>query len=933
MTGNIEANRDIYANILNTGQIQDHRTLNLIIADLRQVSELLELPPGLEGLTLPPGWPEALQLLSRDKRVDSLDRHRAYALWLVARPVQKPAQRQAAQDERYVPLKATLESAGLVQRFTGWVLQPDGPPQARKLADVTQAVKEHSAFVLLGAPGSGKTTVLFRLQHEAARAFLAGQSQQLPLLVSLAGYRWEQQEPLGFLREQWQTHLLDDFMERVRAGNILLLLDGLNEMRHLASYREHQQRVNSWERLLQDYFVEAGESRAVVASRTADYEQTLDLPRVEIDPLDEEQIRRFLEAYLGDEAEKALAAINRLELWELARVPYSLAVLTDLYDPKQGDLPPNQGRLFAVYADQLLLAEKKQTDLPLEAARLALNSLGYRMQQAGESTTLAAEQLEALLPAAVQTPGQRRPVETPPPAVFDLACRANLISQDPGAGPVPLYKFSHHLLQEQFAAAELLRRWQMGEELTSLWRIPRTPAEMPLARVGDWDPLPPPPPTGWEQTTLMAAGLLDWADTFVRAVLAANPSLAGRCLSEGAANVNAETRQQVSTTLLADLGDPVLHRRLRLQTGRVLGAVGDPRFTPITINGVNLILPDLVEIPGGLATLGSEAEGAFDNERPLHQVELAPFYLARCPLTNAEYRCFIEAGGYNQERYWTPTGWQWRQGLLVESGPVQEWLDIRQTLLKDPQSPARWFAEGRITPSQRDAWKAVIKMTEDELRQELARFYTPQAHEQAYYWQDPAYNAPNQPVVGVTWYEAMAYCAWLNEQLAVSGQPLGVSGLSEVQQAIWAGIKSKIQNPKSKMGVRLPTEAEWEWAAGGPEHTPYPWGHQFDEDKANTLEGRVLGTSSAGAYPAGTVVCGALDLAGNVWEWTHSRYKAYPYGGDDGREDPLAEGRRALRGGSWTSDQMLARVSYRYHLHPDDFDTNYGFRLVVAPVF
>ena len=97
----------------------------MIIADLRQVSELLQQPglelrAGQEGLTLPPGWSEAMQLLSRDTRVEALDRHRAYALWLVARPAQKPAQRQATQDERYVPLKATLESAGLVQRFTGW---------------------------------------------------------------------------------------------------------------------------------------------------------------------------------------------------------------------------------------------------------------------------------------------------------------------------------------------------------------------------------------------------------------------------------------------------------------------------------------------------------------------------------------------------------------------------------------------------------------------------------------------------------------------------------------------------------------------------------------------------------------------------------------------------------------------------------------------
>ena len=124
---------------------------------------------------------------------------------------------------------------------------------------------------------------------------------------------------------------------------------------------------------------------------------------------------------------------------------------------------------------------------------------------------------------------------------------------------------------------------------------------MPPATVGEWDPLPPPPPTGWEQVTILAAGMTDQADAFVQAVLAVNPALAGRCLSEGSALVKPATRAAVLRALLADLGDPHLHRRTRLAAGRVLGVVGDPRFTPQAINGVQVILPDLVSVPGGTA--------------------------------------------------------------------------------------------------------------------------------------------------------------------------------------------------------------------------------------------------------------------------------------------------------------------------------------------
>jgi formylglycine-generating enzyme required for sulfatase activity len=199
--------------------------------------------------------------------------------------------------------------------------------------------------------------------------------------------------------------------------------------------------------------------------------------------------------------------------------------------------------------------------------------------------------------------------------------------------------------------------------------------------------------------------------------------------------------------------------------------------------------------------------------------------------------------------------------------------------------------------------------------------YPMQSHERPYYWDDPAYNDRNQPVVGVAWYEAMAYCAWLHAQLADSHQPSPVVGVA------WETLLAA-----GAWQVRLPTETEWEWAAGGPEHRRYSWGQTFTVERANTLEGRVLAPSPVGAYPAGAATCGALDLSGNVWEWTHSLYQGYPYRTDDGREDRFAAGRRTLRGGAWLLHHRVARVSSRGRPLPDPFNDLIGVRVVVAPV-
>lgn len=159
----------------------------------------------------------------------------------------------------------------------------------------------------------------------------------------------------------------------------------------------------------------------------------------------------------------------------------------------------------------------------------------------------------------------------------------------------------------------------------------------------------------------------------------------------------------------------------------------------------------------------------------------------------------------------------------------------------------------------------------------------------------PPDNLRDCPVTDVSWEDAQQFCLWLSEMTAVQ--------------------------------YRLPTEAEWEYAARGSDGRRFPWGDDWDPARANTRDSGSGGITPVGTHPAGASPFGCLDMAGNVWEWTASLDAPYPYRPDDGREDPGAPGRRILRGGSFANPHGFARCACRFRLAPTVRNEFLGFRL------
>ncbi len=828
----------------------------------------------------------------------------------------------------------------------GRFLKGEAISETRKSA--LEQVNAHHYLVLLGGPGSGKSTFVNFVTLCLAGEWLQKKDINLSLLTAPlpgAGDKEEQQpqpwrhgallpvrvilrdfaaeglpaehEPVTgnhlwqFIANELEREGLGEFAPHLKRYLLehggLILLDGLDEVPEASQRRvQIKQAVESCMSLFPHCHV-------LVTSRTYAYQQPewklAGFTETILSTFTEAQIRafvtrwyEFIARFRGMNAAESQVQAEDLNakilatprLRELAERPILLTLMTSLH-ASRGRLPEKRVELYQETVGLLLHRWEwqkfkrpdargtivteyqsllKWLDVDRDKVLDFLGELAYQAHAAQPADQEAIAQIEEMKLVMGLRRLSKAPHVTLEQIESHLRDRAGLLlAPDEG-----IYTFPHRSFQEYLAAYHLHRQDDYPDNIADLARSA---------------------PNHWREVVLLAAALGPprdvWAlveglcqaqlsDSQQPAADAWGALLGGQAIIESLDPDQMASRHQPKVQRLQGWLVPMLTEHLPLDSqfpateralaGNILAQLGDPR------PGVGLRedgLPDIVwcKVPAGEFLMGSDQETVTSetrkwesflkqakredliekyrriiaSEHPQHPVWLSPYQMSRYPVTNVQYRAFIEDGGYTEtwKACWSKEGWDWREEKSI---------------------------------------------TEPD-------------------WVGGEFDLDNHPVVRVSWYEVSAFCQWLTLRLRERGE------LSDNEV------------------VRLPTEAEWEKAARGTDGRIYPWGDDpITAEHANYYDTQLGVTSAVGCFSRGAGPYTCDDMIGNVWEWCLDWY-GETYYAESPKENPRGPDSgsgRVNRGGSWGYLAGYCRAALRFYVAPDFRVDLLGFRLVRTPL-
>ncbi len=763
-------------------------------------------------------------------------------------------------------------------------------------------------LLVIGDPGSGKTTLLkyyalCALEEYTKLGFSAPVNVfYLPLRDLVRDKEGRCTEKLPATLAAWsekhhQTIDAKVFKDWLNNENSLVLLDGLDEISNTNERREACWWIdNAFSGFSKAFFVVT--SRATGYRKDEGIELSSEYERADVQDFTVKQQERFLgnwfrAAFMNEPCEKGvdeekwqerqkaeaekrtttivahLKAEKNKGLRQLAAIPMILQIMAILWKDRDY-MPESRVKLYESALDYLLeFRDKRRNIKPLLSAidaRQVLGPVSLWMQQRLKKDEAARADMYTAMLESLDT------LDTPPTAeIFCdyLVKRAGLLVETAGKE----YLFRHKSFREYLAGVQL-KEDRPYEHLNTL-----------VANFGDdW----------WEEPLRFFIASVD-ARVF--------DAFMAKLFDSPQSEEMTPKQQLLLLTIIEEA------------KGKKIDALCKKLLEPATTTSRQRVILDCLKAINKPASLGAllefrEKKLARENRDIINRTEEVIFALGGQPLTSKAEKSisgkpasFHNPNEQNAEYILIPGGSYiysvTEKEERVEDLYVAKYLVTNRLYrlfiasLQQEGSSAKTLSAELKTIAKNSSWGEEFGNFLKEGKNNLATLF------RSRYDEERKFGGEDQPVVGITWYAAQAYCLWLS--------------LFETD----------------KPPYRLPTEIEWEWAAGGKRGTTaekvrnYPWSDEKGKPGSTLANfNQTIGaTTPVGNYPDGATPEGLYDMAGNAWEWMDSKYA----------KDTSA---RALRGGSWYGNPDYLRCAARYSGgHPANWLDSFGFRVVRSSPF
>lgn len=792
---------------------------------------------------------------------------------------------------------------------------------------VLQLVIQNQRIVIKGDPGSGKSTfvnfITYCLSTQNTKRLLHWEKSDadvLPVIVVLRDFV----KSFKKLPEQAEPRHLWDFIEKrlksqnlsasskpiqrlLEAGKVIVFLDGLDEVSATTQRVFMRDAVHT-------FVNRYPKNRFVVTCRvlsytppTVDGEQDLRLtgfPEFELAPFDDKKIENFIDAWyrelinlgvvtpeMANDLNTGLkSAVRSPELSKLAPNPLLLTVMA-VVNTHKGRLPDVRALLYKETVE-ILLWQWEQASKGQDAARLR------QLLLEADCSDADLEQVIWKLAYEAHAQTNYEDDEEPLAGISEINLQKSLAAINKGnlnwaADVIETMKMRAGLLLERDNNVFTFPHRSFQEFLAGTYLESMDDFVLRAKELADNQLL-------WRQVILWAVsrrvyirGSLDGPLALIAELCPSRPLhdekdwskvwLAGDILLEVGLNraerseLGRELLPRVQIRLVELLEGSHLTSRERAEAGNTLAKLGDTR-PGVTSDFV------FCAIPAGKFLMGSKKREMSSRGSEYPQIKYNipyNYFMSRYPITNAQFDLFVKADGYKLEEYWDAA-----------------------------KNAGYWSKDGFKGRYDNEARNAPLSFT-------------------------VPFNLPNHPVVGVSWYEAVAFCKWLTTKLRDTSYEIRCY---DKEKGVYADDNLKLLIVNRKFEIRLPTEAEWERAARGyplPEGEgrvrAFPWGDEITTDHANYRGTNINVTSAVGAFPLGMNDYGLLDMSGNVLEWCSTEWQEN-YEDYLKKENNSLEGNvvRVLRGGFYRYEGRNLRCAWRYGYDPFNLSDNFGFRVVVA---